>query len=200
MRLRRGRFFLGVVIGATASVSCGPAMPYVGPNRDVLARDYREVDHPPPPARAETIPARPSATAQWIDGAWAWDRGRWSWVVGRWVEPPANAIYQAWDTCWCSDGNLLYRPGAWRGSDGAVRPPPEPLALASTSRGPVVDEEGATVEVGANVASKRRYFQRAQRRHRRETRRKARASQADLTRRGACLEESGRSLRPDVPP
>ena len=51
------------------------------------------VPYPPPPARVESVPPRPSTKATWIDGEWTWRGKRWLWVRGRWVEPPKGAVF-----------------------------------------------------------------------------------------------------------
>ena len=183
---------------------CGKTLPYADTEGDVDARHYRVVEHPPPPARAETVPARPSETALWIDGAWTWWRGRWSWIVGRWVEPPPNTRHHAWDLCYCPDGKLLYAPGVWRDDTGEIVMPPQPLEMADPAQGAVVDEQGRRIEVGRNVHSQQRYMRRMRRQFQRERRQRRRASAKDVRHHEDCLTASGRSVRkveadPDPP-
>jgi len=175
-------------------LGCG-SLPQPETAEGVRPRDYQVVDHPPPPARVEPVPARPTDTAVWVDGSWVWWRGRWSWVVGRWVEPPPGGRLQRWDLCWCDDGKLLYAPGVWRDDTGKVVLPPQPLALADPSRGAMINETGRRVEVGRNVRSRRRFLRRARRRHRREMRRRREASRDELRHHENCLKTASRPLR-----
>ena len=42
---------------------------------------------PPPPARAETQPPRPSTHARWIPGYWQYAEGSFHWLAGMWDVP-----------------------------------------------------------------------------------------------------------------
>jgi hypothetical protein len=105
------------------------------------------VDQPPPPARVEIVPARPSGQAVWVDGEWLWRRGRWAWLTGRWVAPPPGAVFSAWVFTRGEDGRLWYAPGAWRDARGAVLEL-VPLARASVEAGALVDADGTTETTG----------------------------------------------------
>jgi hypothetical protein len=110
------------------------------------------VPYPPPPARVESVPESPIASAVWIDGEWAWRRSRWAWKPGRWVVPPANAFYLPWTIARADNGELSYAPGAWRAMNGAVVTPPA-LATATVVAGSIVDPEGDEETTGSNVKS-----------------------------------------------
>ncbi len=105
-----------------------------------------EVGEPPPPARVEVLPARPSRAAVWVDGEWIWRRRRWAWLSGRWCEPPDGASFSAWVFERGPDGRLWYAPGTWRSGSGALVGAPRALAYASVQSGPVINA-GGTVEV-----------------------------------------------------
>lgn len=107
-----------------------------------------EVEYPPPPARAETVPARPTDDAVWIDGEWTWRRRRWAWNPGRWVEAPAGATYSPWTAVRASDGTFFYAPGAWRDAHGAAVTEPKPLALAGITSNVIFDAEGDVQRAG----------------------------------------------------
>jgi hypothetical protein len=89
---------------------------------------FLEVPHPPPPARVEIVPAKPSEKSVWVDGQWVLQGQRWVWEGGGWVEPPAGASHVRWQTRRDPDGRLLFAPGSWRRSDGTEIPPPPILA------------------------------------------------------------------------
>ncbi len=44
------------------------------------------VPYPPPPAKVEELPLRPSASCVWADGYWEFT-DRWEWQDGEWVSP-----------------------------------------------------------------------------------------------------------------
>src|SRR6185312_13001900 len=108
---------------ATAA-ACGgraPHPPYSPQETAALV----EAKSPPPPARVEEVPARPTSAALWIDGEWSWRRGRWSWMAGRWVIPPADATYSPWVYVRGPDGKIWYAPGVWKNEKGTpIDPPP----------------------------------------------------------------------------
>jgi hypothetical protein len=107
-----------------------------------------EVALPPPPARVEVVPARPSATASWIDGEWSWRRGRWAWMPGRWVEAPAGATFSPWVFVRAPGGTLWYAPGVWRDAKGGALGEPAPLAVATVDVASVVNADGTTANTG----------------------------------------------------
>jgi hypothetical protein len=136
-----------VVIYSALVVSCAAPLPRA---REVAQPPAAliEVERPPPPARVEILPARPSIDAVWIDGEWIWRRGRWAWLPGRWVVPPEGASFAAWTFERGADGRLWYAPGVWRDASGAEIAAPKPLAFALVEAGAVVDAEGRTETTG----------------------------------------------------
>ncbi len=108
-----------------------------------------EVPYPPPPARVEYVPPRPSGDAVWIDGEWAWRGRRWAWRAGRWVVPPPNASFAPWTTVRDPLGTVHIAAGAWRDRDGNEVAAPKPLAFGRPSAGPVITPEGEEEPTGA---------------------------------------------------
>ena len=45
---------------------------------------------PPPAARAETPPPRPSKNARWIPGYWHYEETKFHWIAGLWDVPPED--------------------------------------------------------------------------------------------------------------
>jgi hypothetical protein len=135
-----------VLVGAlVAGCSWAPPQPrYVEQPTSALVA----VESPPPPARVEVLPARPSREALWIDGEWVWRRGLWAWLPGRWVIAPPGASFSAWTIVRRADGTLWHAPGTWRDAAGKVVEPPEPLAIATVQAGAVVDAEGNVEPTG----------------------------------------------------
>jgi hypothetical protein len=115
-----------------------------------------EVALPPPPARVELVPARPSASALWIDGEWTWRRGRWAWLVGRWVDAPAAETFSPWVFVRAPDGTLFYAPGVWRDARGGPVDPPATLAIATVESGEVVDADGTAEVTGPTLRERPR--------------------------------------------
>jgi hypothetical protein len=137
------------VLAIASAAACGPLVPhppYGGQPPAALER----VDHAPPPARVEILPARPTPEAVWVDGEWLWHRGRWAWLLGRWVTPPQGAVYAPWVFVRGPDGTLWYAPGAWRDARGGgpLDAAPRALALASVQGGAVVNAEGEVEPTG----------------------------------------------------
>jgi hypothetical protein len=111
-----------------------------------------EVSRPPPPARVESVPARPDAKAVWLDGEWAWRRGRWAWLIGRWVDPPPGASFSLWAFVRGVDGSLYYAPGTWRDAKGQpIDPPPAALARAQVESNVIVDADGVVEPTGPTL-------------------------------------------------
>jgi hypothetical protein len=139
-----------VGVGAALVTACGSPVvhPPVTPQPSAA---LVEVDSPPPPARVETVPPRPSGVAVWIDGEWIWRRARWAWLEGRWVAPPSGGAFAPWVFVRGSDGRLWYAPGTWRDSQGAALPAPAALARASVEPSGVFDAEGNAVQTGPIV-------------------------------------------------
>lgn len=134
-------------VGGVFLSACAPSLrhpPYVGQPSAAL----EAVDRPPPPARVEIVPARPSPEAVWIDGEWLWRRGRWAWLPGRWVLAPAGTSFAPWAFVRGADGKLWYAPGSWRDANGAVVDPPTPIALGLVEAGAVVDADGRPETTG----------------------------------------------------
>jgi hypothetical protein len=75
-----------ILVGALSCVAgCGPrtidAPRGVHPPNDAVV-----VPYPPPPAKVEELPARPSPECVWTDGFWQFT-DRWEWQEGEWVLP-----------------------------------------------------------------------------------------------------------------
>ena len=124
--------------------ACGGDLPrpaYVGQHSDALT----PVQYPPPPARVEFVPKRPTHRAVWIDGEWVWQGRRWSWRTGRWVVPPAGAGFSPWTMVRGEDGTTYYAGGTWRDAHGRILTAPTALALAKANSGEI-DEPGGEVE------------------------------------------------------
>jgi hypothetical protein len=47
---------------------------------------------PPPPARAEVQPPRPSTHARWIPGYWQYAEGSFHWLAGMWDVPEEDIV------------------------------------------------------------------------------------------------------------
>ena len=86
-------------------------LPRMGPNEGATPV---VVPYPPPPARAEIIPARPGDLVVWIDGSWVWDRRRWVWQRGRWEAPPTGAHYALSKIEQMPNGTLRWFPAGWQ--------------------------------------------------------------------------------------
>lgn len=74
---------------------------------------YVEAPIGPPPARAETIPARPSPRHFWVSGYWTWDGSRHTWVPGHYVLERRGFAYvqPRWQAL--GTGHFRYYPGGW---------------------------------------------------------------------------------------
>src|SRR5262245_46896484 len=90
MDLRSAMSIFAVV--ALASSDCSPYLPEP-PAAAQPTSALIEVDFPPPPARVELLPPRPSSNTIWVKGEWVWAGRRWSWRPGAWVIPPEGAAY-----------------------------------------------------------------------------------------------------------
>jgi hypothetical protein len=134
-----------------ALTACGatplPSPPYMAQPTSALV----EVPYPPPPARVETVPARPSTNATWIDGEWTWRAKKWLWEKGRWVVAPAQAKYSPWALVRSSDGALWEARGTWRDARGEELDPPKPLSVAQVSEGAVIDTLGDALTPGRTL-------------------------------------------------
>ena len=130
-----------ITVGCTRHV---PHPPYVGQPTSALV----EVPFPPPPARVEVVPPRPTARSVWIDGEWSWHGRKWAWKAGRWVVPTPGTAFAPWTTVRGLDGTLFFAPGAWRDAHGEVVVEPIPLATGASDTAPAAPED-ATPERGA---------------------------------------------------
>jgi len=138
---------LGALVGIAACGSRLPHPTYSPQSSSALS----EVTFPPPPARAELVPPRPSDDAVWIDGEWLWRRRQWAWNPGRWVVAPAGATYSPWAAVRGEDGTLYYAPGQWHDSDGGALADPQPVAVAKTVSRVIFDSEGEVERAGRTV-------------------------------------------------
>lgn len=140
---------IAVLAGALAT-GCGghfPRPPYSGQPASALV----ELRETPPPARVESVPPAPKATAVWIDGEWTWRRARWAWQPGRWVEPPPDQTFSPWVVVRGVDGRVWMAPGTWRDAKGNPVDGPTPLASASVESQPVVNAGGETEVTGRTL-------------------------------------------------
>jgi hypothetical protein len=111
-----------------AVAACGHALPSP-PLAAQPSSLFFEVPYPPPPPHAETVGARPSPRAVWIDGEWEWAGARWVWHAAGWTEPPPGAVkYALWSMRRTSEGRLLFAPGTWLSAYDTPIPPREPAA------------------------------------------------------------------------
>jgi len=90
---------------------------------------FVRVPYPPPPARVETAPKRPTAAALWVDGQWSWD-GQWTWMPGGWVIPPPGGRLARWALRLEASGRLEFAPASWRDASGRELPPARVVAAA----------------------------------------------------------------------
>jgi hypothetical protein len=112
-----------------AAVACAGALP--GPPLAPQPESaFAPVPYPPPAARVETIPRRPTAHAVCVDGQWTWDGRQWVWLPGGWLEPAAGARFSTWALRRMPDGRLQFAPAAWRDARGQDLPSPRVLAGA----------------------------------------------------------------------
>ncbi|HEY1956653.1 MAG TPA: YXWGXW repeat-containing protein [Polyangiaceae bacterium] len=120
-------------------------------NDDLFLHDDAGVSAPPPPARAETQPPKPSVHAAWVPGYYKKSGGNWLWSPGFWrvpdedveqeltttapVAPPpardestARASAPAPDAVW-TEGSWQWDGARWVWVQGAWRLPPAPLVV-----------------------------------------------------------------------
>ena len=143
-------------IGAAAIVlfSCGTRLPHP-PYAPHPTSALVEVRFPPPPARAESVPAQPSKDAVWVDGEWLWRRRKWAWAPGSWVVVPTGSVFSPWTVVRDDNGTLFHAPGTWRNARGEAMPAPKPIASGEAPSGAVVDPEGEIEHPGRNIAPDR---------------------------------------------
>lgn len=147
-------FVMRSALFAALLLGCGPTLP-TPPATAVPDGAYVDVPHPPPPARPEEIPERPTDAAVWLDGRWSWDRGHWIWERGAWYDAPPGYRYAPTATRWTDDGTPQLAAGHWR-RDGEAVDAPEALVRARPQGGVVVDEVGTPVEKARTPRSRRR--------------------------------------------
>jgi len=99
--------------GLLGFVACADRLPKpeIGPH---VGESPVLVPYPPPPARVEVVPARPSKKDVWIDGEWVWQGRRWVWQRGGWQVPPANTYYAPPVLVRQPDGTLVIYQGGFR--------------------------------------------------------------------------------------
>ena len=109
---------------------------------------------PPPAARDDALPPRPSPRASWVTGWWRWEAGAWVWLSGWWqvpdddrradvavvaprpppvprveTPPPPPCPGAVWMA-----GHWALHLGAWVWAAGAWTLPPQPGARWSAAR------------------------------------------------------------------
>ena len=122
---------LAAIAGGALVVACVAACGTRFPGPPVAANNtaaYVVVPYPPPPARIEYIPERPSDTALWVDGEWRYRGRRWRWSPGAWFDVPKGVRFAHWASTIRSDGAFVYAPGAWMAADGKSMPSPRIVA------------------------------------------------------------------------
>ena len=113
-----------------------PSPPYTSHPTDAL----QPVPYPPPAARVEDDPVRPTEEAVWIDGEWIWQTRRWVWRRGRWVRPVPVP------------GTRHGRACGTRTATSSLPPEPGGMRAAASSRNPVVDQRRGTTLPTAPVS------------------------------------------------
>lgn len=132
------RWVLLLVLGALtisggALGGCGPASLPVPLRGHHVGKDPVPVPFPPPPARADIVPGRPSDAVDpvWVDGQWVWRGRQWVWQPGQWWERPPTQIWAAPSVVRLASGDLAWFEGRWRAVEPldplpARREPPAP--------------------------------------------------------------------------
>lgn len=98
--------FLTLACGCPATV---PTPPLAGHEADVP----ETVPYPPPPARVELLPPRPSDEATWVDGEWLWTESGWAWRPGSWEHPRPGARWAPPLSVRLPHGELVHYRGRW---------------------------------------------------------------------------------------
>jgi hypothetical protein len=78
-----------VALALAASLFACSSAPVEPPRGAHPPNDAVVVPYPPPPAKVEEVPPRPSARCVWVDGYWEFT-DRWEWQPGEWVLPPPH--------------------------------------------------------------------------------------------------------------
>ena len=136
---------------AVMAAACGARYPQPSYSAHTTS-ELLEVPFPPPPARVEAVPDKPSSGAVWIDGEWVWRGRKWAWKMGYWAAPPSPESFSPWQLTRNDAGTLFVAPGTWRDAHGQPTPPPPPARVAGTGSQTVVDAEGVTEPAGVNLA------------------------------------------------
>ena len=121
---------------------------FVKAHDDMFLHPDAGTSSPPPPARAETQPPKPSVHATWVPGYHHHDGATWVWIAGFWrvpeedvkqelttvaptAPPPVRdesatrvAVVAPHDVIW-TDGHWQWDGARWVWVDGAWRLPPE---------------------------------------------------------------------------
>jgi hypothetical protein len=146
------RFSLPLVVASSVFAACSTRVPhpsYTAQPTSALV----EVDYPPPPARVEFVPNRPTDDAAWVNGEWTWTGHKWGWKPGGWVVPPEGAQYAKLTLVRRGDGRLFAAPGTWRDADGGEVNAPEPIQTSSGRSSSVVDPEGDRAPTAGDLQS-----------------------------------------------
>ena len=99
---------LAAGLAATLSVLSAPAA-------QAQVRAVINVGQPPPPLRAEVVPA-PRRGYVWAPGYWQWQGRRHVWHGGYWVRARPGYVYGA--PTWVErDGRWQFRQGGWARGD-----------------------------------------------------------------------------------
>jgi hypothetical protein len=141
---------ISVAAALVAHVACNgrlPHPPYAAHPTSALG----EVPFPPPPARVEEVPPRPTDDAVWLDGEWNWRGRAWSWLPGRWVRAPAESVYCPWTAVRDAAGRLFYAPGTWRNAKGEPIDDPAALARGRAASGVVFNARGEVERTGRTL-------------------------------------------------
>jgi hypothetical protein len=137
---------------ALLHVACTSDLP--GPEvAEAPSHAFIEVPFAPPPARVETVPARPSPENVWIDGEWVWQSGRWAWKNGYWLIPPAQAVFSHSSLRRTKSGTLLLARGMWWTASGQEIESIRTSTSAHPSEGPVVTPHGQLEKAAPNIES-----------------------------------------------
>ncbi|MBM4356523.1 MAG: hypothetical protein FJ096_00275 [Deltaproteobacteria bacterium] len=117
---------LALVVGLLGLSGCVAAVAV--PDEALHGGDgFVAVPYPPPVARVEQLPPRPSARAVWLDGSWEWTGSGYEWQRGRWAEPPPGGTRHASGGIVRSPtGALYYYPTRWYRADGQPLTPVNP--------------------------------------------------------------------------